>query len=309
MAIGIGALALAVAIGTGAYAMRGGDDQPTAVTAEDASTDGSDVATDSDGGEGLGLSAICLEGAEDCVDTVDVPYGDFGELPTKCAAEAVDCVEPGCPPEGCTAGMPAVECVVLETDPPIEECKPIACQTGAEPAEAIPPDELIDPVPDEATIEEQLAADAQAAEAAERERAAASQEAVCVPPLPVCEDPTMSACVPPDCAVSSDGSVSCPGSEPIDCVPVEPATGDDIVTQPCMTEPCVGGPAVDCGPVDPIEPCVPGPATDCGVIDCAPIAPGPDGDVPAICIDGSSGAGGGTDGSEPSDGVAVDPAQ
>jgi hypothetical protein len=60
---------------------------------------------DADLGGGSGVSAMCAPGYEDCVDTVVEPYGDFGELPERCAADAAACVEPaGCPSEGCSAG-------------------------------------------------------------------------------------------------------------------------------------------------------------------------------------------------------------
>lgn len=296
LGIGFAALALAVALGTAAYAMSGDDDEPAAVVAEDAR----DETTDGDAaqGEGLGLTAICIEGAEDCVDTIDVPYGDFGELPAKCAAEAVDCVEPEC-------------AAVTVTD-------------------AAPPDELVDPVPADQTAEEELEADIQAREAAAEREAAAPQPAECINPLPICEDPTMSACIPrdcllmadgsvvcggnppPDCAVSSDGSVSCPDPAPIDCGPIEPDAADEFTTLPCVVEPCVPGPAVDCALVDP---CVPGPATDCGVIDC-PSGIDPAVDVPAgappPCIEPGistdpGAAGGGADGDPGSTGTDASP--
>lgn len=296
LGMGVAALAMAVAIGTGAYAMRGNDDDRPSVTAED-SIDGA-TGDEAAGDQGLGLSAMCVEGAEDCVDTIGMPYNDFGELPAKCAADAVDCVEPGCPEEGCTAYNPIYECVAIESDPPVDppaqECKLIGCEV-AEGAEGAQPVDMIAPVPGE------LVDPAPAEDIAARENAAAEQAADCGAPLPVCEDPAISACVPPDCAVSSDGSVSCPVSEPVDCLPTEPGPDDEIATLPCVVEPCVPGPAVDCGVVD--NPCVPGPATDCGVIDCE-IGIDPAVDVPAgappPCVDSDGtdpGAGGGSDGS------------
>lgn len=297
-ALGAAAVALAIAAGTAAYAMRGGEDEhPASVTTQDSRDGGAE------GDQGLGISAVCAPGHPDCVDTVvDVPYDDFGETTAKCAADAVDCVEPSCASDGCPAYSPVYECVDIitdpATDPPTQECnlvdrEPIGGPQPLPPVEIIEPapDEVVDPVPPETSA-----------------GAAGGIAADCPPPLPVCEDPSISACVPPDCVVSSDGSVSCPDPAPIDCAPVEPATGDDVTTLPCIVKPCEPGPAVDCAIIDP---CVPGPATDCGVIDCTivePVEPNVDPAVdtpavdPSLCLPGAGvepGSSGGAEGGSP----------
>jgi len=277
--IGAAALALAIAAGTGAYAMRAGSDDAQ----QSAAADDRDGDQAQEGG-GLGISAVCIEGVPDCVDTiVDVPYDDFGE----------------------TAGGGIYECVTLDTDPPTEECKLVGCESLVHPGVAptdpgdtnAPPGDIVEPLtPEEAERLRQAEGGGSDPDAAQQDPPVVE----CPPVTPICDDPTTSACIPPDCAVSSDGSVSCPVPAPIDCAPAEPAVDDTVSTLPCGVEPCQPGPATDCGVTDP---CVPGPATDCGVVDCTLVDPevdAPEGQ-PELCLPGVAiepdGSGGGSAGS------------
>jgi hypothetical protein len=76
----------------------------------------------------------------------------------------------------------------------------------------------------------------------------------------------MLGCLPPDCSVSSDGAIDCPGYPICDLpVPVDPAVEarerePEVkplpVEQPCSTEPCIGGEPAVGAPEGIVEECV-----------------------------------------------------
>jgi hypothetical protein len=228
--IGVAAVLLAVVAAGGAYAMWGGDDGDGQQTTRDLDEDtGANPQAASDDGEGSGALGICIEGTIDCVDTplnedpgaaaggtclegttdcVDAPIAG------RCLPEAPDCddtldpgftCEPGLTVEQCLPdGIPAdYECVTLESDPIVVKCSPIDCVT-------------ILPAP--ADIDQQTG------------DVAVEDEIKCEPPVDECVPGADGSCLPPDCAVSSDGSVACPetdsgagANEPGVTCPSEPA--------------------------------------------------------------------------------------
>lgn len=250
--LGAAALALAVAIGTAAYAMRD-DSSESPSTANDGgiesaclvgTVDCNDTPGDTAGdgglsqtclvgtpdcndtpGEGFGETAgdsvagMCAPGFPDCVDTVVDPNGEA----QKCAADAVDCIEP----------FPAPDCVFTDGPTPEESvvsCPSVGCEPAPMPGEAVDPpvgapEPLVDPAPGEpvdpapeTTIEE--------------------PPAELVDPIEGClgADPcTISSeqmCPPPDCAVSSDGTTTCNATKPICAEPAdmtEPVVCEDTV--------------------------------------------------------------------------------
>jgi hypothetical protein len=249
--IAVAALALAIAAGTTVYALSGNDDDGGPSATREA-----DDARLADPGAGDAIAGMCIEGVPDCVDTVVDPNGGDGDF-AQCAADGPDCQSfvdegeyaecaadgGGCPqlvecPDGgdvciepwlmdppvCPAGVeidecfpdgiPAgYECVTLESFPVQVSCTTIPCDVTTLPA----------PIDEDGVTTLPAPADDPPAGSREAEEAAREGEVKCVPPAPECDD--TSRCLPPDCAVSSDGSVSCP----------------DVI------DPCVPGPAVDCG--------------------------------------------------------------
>jgi len=224
--IAVGAIVLAIAAGTGAYAMRGDDGGGDNAT-RDSQNDQSDEKriadpNQEDGGAGGGLAAICLEGTVDCQDTdlgdpMDQPCPDGG-----CTAENYDCPPDqsctdtrladgeACPegldPQACfPVGQPYEVCVTMESDPPQTKCYAAGCGSPVEtlPAEVVTV-EAIDPLVDPA---ENIRAE-KAAKIREQE-AAAGDEVVPCTPADDCSSPSpeLVRCLPPDCAISSDGAV------------------------------------------------------------------------------------------------------
>jgi hypothetical protein len=295
MAIGIGAIALAIAAGTGAYAMRG-DDAPKPAVLQEA--DGA-PAIDSEGG-GSGLTAMCLEGQPDCTNTVDVPYGDFGETEAKCAAGATECVEPSCPPEGCSTGAFA-PCDVSD---PAVLCAPSIDCTIIAPL----PVEVVDPVPDVGApapdpgdpIESGVSSDGGQGE----DGVAPGDEGHggggdpftgtgCLGGDPCSISSRQdSACLPPDCVLYEDGSVVCTACA--ESVPL--GAPDDIVSSDCPPPPVVcteaetpdGTVSSDCVYPCPLEPSPEGAegVPDCGVV--PPPFPCPTEDTPTNPADPQS---------------------
>ncbi|MEX2245452.1 MAG: hypothetical protein WEC75_02080 [Dehalococcoidia bacterium] len=181
--IAAGLLVLGLALGGGAYALSNDDggERPAAVQDEDAP-----------GGDGGAVSAVCAPGHPDCVDTiVDGEGGGFAtclEGATDCAdfpegagdkqkcIPDTECVEPG--PADCPQGIAVGEC-----DP----------NAGGECYEILP----LPVEEDGATVTV----------------VPGPTPFACDPPEPGrCEDTER--CLPPDCAVSSDGSVACPDAPP-----------------------------------------------------------------------------------------------
>ena len=264
MAMGIGAIGLAIAAGTGAYAMRGDDaPKPTALQEADGAP-----ASDSEGG-GLGLTAMCVEEQPDCVDTVGAPYGDFGEMQVKCAAEAPDCYEANCAADACDGGgfaacdvtdpavlcAPLIDCTIIVPLP--AEVVEIATETVTEPVEpGVAPGGQGDGG-DPFIGTGCLGSD----------------------PCSISSRPDV-ACLPPDCVIGEGGSVVCTapvceievprgapdGVSSSDCPPppvvcVEPVPGDGTVSSncgyPCPLETIPNGAegVPDCGVVPPPFPC------------------------------------------------------
>jgi hypothetical protein len=201
LGVGIVALVLAVAVAGGAYAMWGGDDgEPGTEAGRDA-------------GQGDGVESICLEGAEDCDDTI----GD--DAAGRCLPETLDCDDTigggaaGTCPEGtedCVdadlGGAAGGTCLEGSGD-----CidTPLGGQaTGGGLAMCAPGvtdcvDVVVDPASDCVT-EPGIDAEAITPEELERLKAACEQRGA------ECDDTPGARCLPPDCAVSSDGSISCP---------------------------------------------------------------------------------------------------
>ncbi len=230
--IAVGALVLAIAAGTGAYAMRGGDDdrgENTARQSQDEAGDDKRAADPSDviGGADGGLASICIEGTVDCQDT---DLGDPIAQPCPedgCTAESYDCppdqscIEPwlmdppvcpeGVDPEVCFPDGQTYECVTLESDPPQTRCYGVTCGAPVEtlPAdvEDVPLDVVTDPAPDGISAEE--------AEKLREQAAREGEEIVPCDPITPAEDCGSGAvagtrCLPPDCSVSSGGVIACP---------------------------------------------------------------------------------------------------
>jgi hypothetical protein len=174
--IALATLVLALAAGGGAYAMWGSGDDDSSAPSSERQADQDDVL----GGDG-GIAGICLEGAEDCIDTPDgAPAPGLG----ICAPDVPDCVD-------VVVGEQA-DCAPDQvcTDPGVQ-CDGEGC--------AVPPCTVPEPSIDaEATL---------TPEELERIKTGCDD-----PPVP-CEDTPEARCLPPDCAVSSDGSVACPGNE------------------------------------------------------------------------------------------------
>ncbi|MEX0749998.1 MAG: hypothetical protein WD359_04240 [Dehalococcoidia bacterium] len=206
LGIGIAAVVLAVAAAGGAYAIWGGDDG-----GDDPSASQSDQDANSDGANG-GVSAICIEGTVDCQDT---PLGgdrtDSGAAGGTCLEGTGDCIDT---PFGdqrtdgglamCAPGVTDCVDVVVGEDAycaPDRVCAEpdVLCDNGydadgcaAPEVSCVPPQPALNP---EATL------------TPEEERAAAD----CVDNAPPdCDDTARARCLPPDCAVSSDGAIACP---------------------------------------------------------------------------------------------------
>lgn len=308
--IGIGVLVLAIAAGTGAYAMRGGDDgSPKSAVADDSAGERRE-------NSGASTMAMCAEGVTDCNDMI---VEDGGDAVYDACPPDMACIEPwlmnppicpdgvsiaDCFPDGVPAGY---DCLEMESFPVQVVCKslgecgyPMPYEIYPMPAPEILPEEggSDDPAVSGPTVDGPVTI---LPAPAPRELVDPIDDGtILIAPLPECPpvtDPCIDAdnpddsgvrCLPPDCAVSSDGSVSCP--EPC-VVTTDPAAG--IAENECETLPsdcveyedgsvacpgssgggegeCVGGPAVDCGPVDlpladPAE-CIGGPAVDCPAI-------------------------------------------
>lgn len=258
IAVAAGIMLAGAATGATVYALRGGDDNKQAQrSADDA---GHQAAPAAD--EGRDVASICIEGAEDCDDTIE---GDGSAGLAMCApgfpdcndmvilpvdGDAADCAAdgPGCMGTGypeCAPGMACIEPWLM--DPPvcpdgvsIDDCFPDGVPPGYEclTLESFPVQIKCYPVPCEVyplplPAETPLSED----ELKRREEEALIDPAVaptpCVPPTEPCGGPAVR-CLPPDCAVSSDGSLYC-------------------------TPECVPGPAVDCVILD----CEPGSVVHC----------------------------------------------
>lgn len=234
LGLGAAAAVLALAAAGGAWAMWG----------DDSGTDGKSRQTIEDAG---GAAGICLEGATDCVDTMDAD-GSKRPVPTRiatsdegdpasggaaggtCPAGAADCADiPGAEqPDGgparmCARDVPVCNDMLGGTGDcaPDQVCAPdVPCPAGEEGSYCVLPEcPAIAPAIDPAATAE-----------------AGSEPPDCAvvdPPEP-CDDTLGSPgrCLPPDCAVSSDGTVVCPDeAPPVDSgegssepgAPVEPA--------------------------------------------------------------------------------------
>lgn len=164
-------------------------------------------------------------------------------------------------------------CVQLETDPPQQRCFDTGCGV-IEPLPAPPPVEATAiaepdvpapaPAPIDDAVAEEGTVDAEPGvallpvcepidkcEPSLGAPAGAEGETTptCEPP-PACDAPDAGVrCLPPDCAVSSDGAVSCPGEPPVPCDGVDgacSAPGD-----PGQTEPSAGGGSAPSSVVEP----------------------------------------------------------
>ena len=266
--IGAAALLLAVAAGTGAYAMRD-DDGP----AEQAAADTDISSREVDGGGSV--AAMCVEGVPDCDDMIVLPGDDpvcdesgvcsFPGAPPNCALDAA-CeplpVDPGCTVEECYGDVekcedlarrgelvlcappdprciePAPDAVAEETVVPLTEqelerlCPPLEDPCVAD--DSCAPYMCVEPMP--LPVEEEPAVPEEGAEPLPPD-VVPCPPVDCGEPRPLppvndgdvetlpapdcrlapspCDDPN-ERCLPPDCAISSDGIVWCPepSSEP-----------------------------------------------------------------------------------------------
>jgi hypothetical protein len=215
-------IAVVVAAGTSAWAMNGGDDDRPATTSD---------TRDEGAPAGDGASSACLEGATDCADN---PGG--GAL-GMCVEGVTDCVDvvvdpggtmPACPETGCEAEPPPAEACAADAciDPvacpeeiPYEECVRYAdeqkcAQDGLGNVRCFPEPCVDVPVPGEPAI-----------------------EPACPPVTPPDNAPPTDGDLPPDCAVSSDGEISCPdvdggGDGGAGSAPGAPPSDDPGVTEP-----------------------------------------------------------------------------
>jgi hypothetical protein len=265
LATGVALVLAGVAAGATVYALRG-DSDGTQKSA------GNEAGRQAAPGDGSDVASICLEGAEDCGDTAgsgggvglgmcapDVAPGDCVDMVVDpsgatCPVDNPDCGDRGiggdaaCPPDmacvepwlmdppSCPAGVAygecfpdgpprGYECVTLESDPVQVRCYAVTCE----------------PVPLPPVSEDELKRREESGEPA-------AEPTPCIPPTEPCDDTAR--CLPPDCAVSSDGSIACPdGGGPADCVP-GPAV-DCIAPEPGQAEPGSSGGGTDPVLVDP----------------------------------------------------------
>ena len=193
LGVALVALVLAVAAGGGAYAMWGGDDGASDADAQ---------RQENPDGAGNDVAGICLEGDEDCLDTIDESAG--GAAGSSCLVGAEDCADN---PGGgtnlgmCAPGYPDCQDMIVENGDcaPDQICgRDVQCDAGFDEDGCAEPDCT-------------LTAPVGAPEIAEE-----SQE----PPATIaCEDDKRAACddtpnssercLPPDCSVSSDGVIDC----------------------------------------------------------------------------------------------------
>jgi len=335
LGIGAAAIALAIAAGTGAYAMRGGRDGSPRSASQETDRQQKRAADDTSGS-----MAVCVAEVPDCNDMVVLPDGDQA----RCAAEAETCIDTPCeggPAVDCIAPEASGVCYTLETEPIATQCVDIGC---ARPVPAEPPIDVV-PVPGvpESGVEP----------APGGERGAIG--AGCLGEDP-CTISSEMKCLPPDCAVSSDGTITCP--EPIPCevppvdatpVVIEPdatavveggsTRGDEPApppTEPCVIDPCFGNdpyagipescpplcepPDAPDGSTEPAMPCsapCDEPDPESLVHPCTPIdpcvspdqpAPAPEDDVQK-CPPSTGGGEGGSSGSSSSGSGVVEPVQ
>jgi len=330
LGIGVAAIALAIAAGTGAYAMRGErDGSPKGATQER----GADQKRSAD--EAPGALALCVEDVPGCNDMIVVSEDDAA----RCAEDAETCIDTPC------EGGPAVDCIVpeasgvcytLDTDPITTSCVDTGC---AQPLPFEPaPDDL--PMPD---------APASGAEPATGEAGGAIGTG-CLGEDP-CSISSEMKCLPPDCAISSDGTITCPEPVPcdipaVDATPIviepdatavseseDPATDEPaLAAEPCVVDPCLGNdptagipancpplcepPAAPDGSTVPAVPCsspCEQPDPESLVHPCAPVEPCASPDRLATEPEGEkeecAPAGGGTSGSSSSGTGVVEPVE
>jgi hypothetical protein len=244
------AVVLAIAAGTAAYAMRGGDGgaEGGENTRQSEPPVSGDVLQE---GDGSGAAGICLAGDEECVDTFDGPAGEpvGGPAAADCQEKApcVDTPAP-CPPTACFEPLPVdALCAGAATDAEIKECEARRAETAAICAAPEPGAPVTDcndtpcvlPLPapaiDEPATEPGTGVhepdiapppstfpctpiekcDVHPSEPApvDDEGGVTTSQAPCV--APECASALGAArCLPPDCSVSSDGAVACPGAPP-----------------------------------------------------------------------------------------------
>ncbi|MBI5287530.1 MAG: hypothetical protein HY873_01000 [Chloroflexi bacterium] len=339
LGIGVVAIALAIAAGTGAYAMRGGRDGSPKQATQETDTQQKRAADDS-----AGTMAMCVAEVPDCNDMVVLPEGDQA----RCAADAGTCIDTPCvggPAVDCMAPEPSGVCYSLDTEPITTQCVDTGC---AQPMPVDPPTD-VEPVP--GAPEDAPGGGVLTAPAEENGTIGVG----CLGEDP-CTISSEMKCLPPDCAISSDGTIFCP--EPVPCevppVDVTPITiepdatavaeggstrGDEPAppaTEPCVIDPCFGNdpyagipencpplcepPAAPNGSTEPAMPC----AAPCDQPDpeglvhpCAPIDPCVSPDQPATepegdvreCPPSTGGGAPGSSGSSSSGAGVVEPAQ
>ena len=198
--IGIAAIVLAIAAGTAAFAMLGDDDDGSGTTTTNERQAEDPQTASEDGGGGLAqcapgvtdcndVATICLEGAEDCDDTIDSGGNAAGGT---CLEGTTDCVDtPGvsvdCAQDAVDCGSDIVQAVYCEPGQTIEQCFPEGVPAGYD---CVTLESF--PVQVECFIGDDGDGD------------------------PCSPQPDANVrCLAPDCAVSSDGSIACPDDKPV----------------------------------------------------------------------------------------------
>ncbi len=331
MGIGVAAIALAVAAGTGAYAMRGRDGSPKDAT-RDADTQQKRAADDASGSS----LAMCAVEVPECNDLIVLPEGEQA----RCAEAVESCVDTPCvggPAVDCMAPQPSGVCYTLDTDPITTRC----AEEGCAPSEPVG-----------APVDEPMPTDLETGAAPPPAVEPGAIGTGCLGEDP-CAISSEMKCLPPDCAISSDGTIACPEPVPCEIPPVgatpftvEPdataiaegasSDSDELPppTEPCVIDPCYGndpyaGIPADCPPVceppvapdgstETAAPCsapCDQPDPESLVHPCTPPEPCTPADEPAAepevdtrpCPSTGGGGSSGSSGSAPSDPGVVEP--
>jgi hypothetical protein len=228
LGIGLGAVAAALAIGAGTFALMGDDGggDASGETARNA-VPASDADAEVAGGASLGM---CAPGVTDCVDVAIDPAGDA----SRCAADGPGCMEP----------VPQTESICIDTGDPTAECADTFCLDDGEvpilpatdpsdPALAGVDDPAVDPAVSELV-------DPAVSEMVDPESSGGGTSGCA--PLP---DPTPcdieGGCLPPDCVTSSDGAFEC----------TDPDLIEDLRERAGAGQSNSAGPIVDVEPVAP----------------------------------------------------------
>ena len=227
-----GAALLVVTTGTAVVAMINDDDEGMGVFTDERPSDQ----------QGGAVAAVCAPGFPDCQDTiVEGADGEFeqcataepcGDFDAKCAANTA-CMEPGmlealycdpgatieaCYPDGTPAGY---DCVTQESFPIQVVCFPADCLRYDDggitilPAPGPNDDGPVTILPDPTRGDQPIGAPQPGIAGGEISSDGAATIPCASPPVN-CDDtdPSVVRCLPPDCAITSDGAINCPVAPP-----------------------------------------------------------------------------------------------